>query len=413
MHFETMRLRKDGSLLPVSLTISPIRDMQGRIVGASKIARDMTEVKLAGHAVQQREALLRSILDTVPDAMIVIDERGLIQSFSATAERLFGYAESEILDRNVSLLMPSPDREAHDQYLARYLASGDRRIIGIGRAVTGQRKDGTTFPMELAVGEVALPELHLFTGFVRDLTERRDRERRLQEVQSELAHVSRLNELGHMTSALAHEVNQPLSAMSNYVAGAKRLLANGNIEAAQAALERIAAQSNRARDIVHRLREFVKKGETERRAESLPQVVEEALALAMVGTEQRIRFAMHFDPSAGSAWIDRVQVQQVLFNLIRNAIEAMAKSPRREVSITTNASGQMIEIAVADTGPGLPEMVRSKLFQPFVTTKSNGMGVGLSICRTIIEAHGGELRAEDSEAGGTLFRLTVPRAAGP
>ncbi len=201
----------------------------------------------------------------MPDALVVIDERGLIHSFSTAAERLFDFSPEEVLGRNVSLLMPSPYREAHDSYLARYLSTGERRIIGIGRVVVGQRKDGSTFPMELAVGEVLLPGERLFTGFVRDLTERQDHDRRLDELQSELIHVSRLNELGQMASALAHEVNQPLTAMTNYLSGVRRLLAAGNQEGAEQAMDRIAAQADRARQIIQRLRDLVTKRETERR----------------------------------------------------------------------------------------------------------------------------------------------------
>lgn len=408
VHFETTRRRKDDEIIPVSLTISPIRSADGRIIGVSKIARDLSEVERVDHELRRREALLRSILDTVPDALVVIDGGGLIQSFSTAAQRLFGFRPEEAVGRNVSMLMPSPYREAHDGYLARYLLTGERRIIGIGRIVVGQRKDGSTFPMELAVGEVDVSGARLFTGFVRDLTERQQRERRLGELQSELIHVTRLNELGQMASALAHEVNQPLTAMTNYLNGLRRLLAAGNRQAAEQAMERIAEQADRAREIIRGLRTLVRKGETEKRVESLPKTIEEASALALVGMGQRLKLEISIADDAAEAVIDKTQIQQVLLNLIRNAAEAMAGSPRRELSITTARAAGMVEISVADTGPGLPVSVRAHLFQPFVTTKPTGMGVGLSVCRTIVEAHGGELRAEDANGGGTVFRLTVP-----
>jgi two-component system, LuxR family, sensor kinase FixL len=401
VHLETLRQRKDGRLVPVSLTISPVRDEDGTVIGVSKIARDLSEI-------QRREALLRSILDTVPDALVVIDEGGLIQSFSTAAERLFGFAPEEVVGHNVSMLMPSPYREQHDSYLARYLLTGERHIIGIGRIVVGQRKDGSTFPMELAVGEVHLTGARLFTGFIRDVTERQDRERRLSELQTELIHVSRLNELGQMVSALAHEVNQPLTAMANYVSGVRRLLAAGNRQGAELAMERIAEQADRARQIIQRLRNLVKKNEGEHRVESLSTVIEEASALALVGIGQGLKLSIQVAADAAEAVIDKIQIQQVLLNLIRNAAEAMDGSTRRELSITTARAEDMVEICVADTGPGLPELVRARLFEPFVTTKPNGMGVGLSVCRAIVEAHGGELRAGDAEGGGTVFRLTVP-----
>lgn len=412
---ETSRRRKDGTIIPVSLTISPIQDHAGRIIGVSKIVRDLGEMQQAQRELQQREGLVRAILDTAPDALIVIDERGVIRSFSAAAERMFGYASAEVVGSNVKMLMPAPYREQHDGYLERYLETGERRIIGIGRVVVGQRQDGSTFPIELAVGEVNAGGNRQFAGYVRDLTDRQERERRLSELQAELVHVARLNELGQMASALAHEVNQPLTAIANYLSGARRLLAAGNQQSAQQALERIAQQTERAREVIRRLRELMRKGETERRVENLPKTIEEASALALVGIGQRVKLDIRFGEGAGEAVIDRIQIQQVLLNLMRNAIEAMSDSARRELVVATAAAGEMIEVSIADTGPGLPEAVRARLFQPFVTTKPTGMGVGLSVCRTIVEAHGGELRADDAAGGGAVFRFTVrkPPAALP
>jgi two-component system sensor kinase FixL len=357
-------------------------------------------------------ALLRSILETVPDALVVIDAHGIIRQFSTAAERLFGYAPAEVLGKNVSMLMPSPYREQHDSYLEHYLRTGERRIIGTGRVVVGLRKDGSTFPIELSVGEARVGEEPLFTGFIRDLTERQDRERRLSELQAELVHVSRVSELGQMASALAHEVNQPLAAISNYLNGVRRLIAAGDPARAEKGLERIAEQSDRARQIIQRLRTLVRKGETERKLESLARTIQEAVALALIGSGPDLKLHIEIDPAASRAVIDKVQIQQVLLNLIRNAVEAMDGSPTRELNIATRPFGAMLEISVADTGPGLPETVRTRLFQPFVTTKPGGMGVGLSVCRTIVEAHGGELRAEDAPGGGTLFRIILP-SSGP
>ncbi len=361
--------------------------------------------------LSDREAHLRSILDTIPDAMIVIDEAGLIRSFSPAAERLFGWTADEAAGRNVSILMPSPHREAHDQYLERYYSTGERRIIGIGRVVVGERRDGSTFPMELAVGEVKSREGRYFTGFVRDLTERQETESRLQELQSELVHVSRLTALGEMASALAHELNQPLSAISNYVTGSRAMLCREGADAAKVAdaLERASEQALRAGQIIRRLRDFVARGETERRIENLPRLLQDAGALALVGAREHgidVRFAI--DPGAGLVLADKVQVQQVVLNLIRNAMDAMEESPRRELRIEARAGEDgMAEVSVADTGPGIGEEIAGQLFQPFVTTKANGMGIGLSISRTIIESHGGRLWAEPAPGGGTVFHFTL------
>lgn len=362
--------------------------------------------------VLAREAHLRSILDTVPDAMIVIDEAGTMSSFSTAAERLFGYRAAEVIGKNVSILMPSPYREAHDGYINRYLRTGDRRIIGLGRVVTGERKDGSTFPMELAVGEMRSVDRRYFTGFVRDLSERQSTEARLQELQAELVHVSRLMAMGEMASTLAHELNQPLSAVTNYLSGLTRMIESvqdSRLPAMREALDKASAQALRAGEIIRQLREFVRRGESEQRVESLSKLVEEACALALVGAKEHgIRVRMVFDPGADGVVADRVQIQQVVVNLVRNALDAMSDAPRRELTVTTNAAPDgMVEIAIADTGPGIAPEVVQRLFQPFVTTKRHGMGVGLSISRTIVEAHGGTIAAEANPGGGARFRVRL------
>jgi two-component system sensor kinase FixL len=364
-------------------------------------------------ALEAAEARLRSILQTVPDAMIIIDEQGRIESLSATAERLFGYSSDEVGGQNVSRLMPAPYREQHDTYLSRYLKTGERHIIGIGRIVVGQRKDGTTFPMHLTVGELKSAERHYFTGFIRDLTDQQLTESRLKELQSEVTHMSRFTALGEMASTLAHEINQPLTAINNYLRGSRRLLDRIDGEAApilRDALAQASDQALRAGDIIRRLREFVARGESDRRIESLPKLIEDASTLALVGArENGIKVSFRLDPDADLVLADRIQVQQVLVNLIRNAIDVMVESSTaRNLEIATvGGADEMVEVSVSDSGAGLAPEVASNLFQPFVTTKRKGMGLGLSICRTIVEAHGGKIWVESRPGGGTIFRFTL------
>jgi len=378
-----------------------------------QLHRNRQRVRVSNRDTIAREAHLKSILDTVPDAMIVIDERGIMQSFSSAAERLFGYAAEEVLGKNIKTLMPSPYRENHDAYVQRYLQTGERRIIGIGRVVVGERRDGSTFPMELAVGEMRSANKRFFTGFIRDLTERQKTEARLQELQSELVHISRLTAMGEMASALAHELNQPLSAIANYLKGSQRLLEGTTDERSTTmrdAMNKAADQALRAGQIIRRLRDFVARGESERRVENITKLVEEASALALVGVKDRgVRVRFHFDPAVELVLADRVQIQQVLLNLMRNAIEAMEDAEKRDLVVSATPSAHdMVTVTVADTGTGIAPEVADQLFQPFVTTKRQGMGVGLSISRTIVEAHGGQIWIEPNPAGGTIFRFTLP-----
>lgn len=411
-NYESTRRRKDGAIIDVSLTVSPLYDAEGRMIGASKVARDITAAKRSQIALQEREAHLRSVLDTVPDAMIVIDSQGIMRSFSSTAERLFGYHVDEATGQNVSILMPSPYRENHDMYLKRYFATGEKKIIGRGRVVVGLRKDGSTFPMELAVGEMNLGGVRSFTGFVRDLTEREETQQRLQDLQAELIHMSRFTSMGEMASTLAHELNQPLTAVASYLNGCRRLLDGTeslhNIMLRDA-IDRAADQALRAGQIIRRLRQFVSRGESERNVENLPKLIEEASALALVGVKEAgVRVSFAFDPRIDFVVVDKIQIQQVILNLIRNAIEAMQETTLRELRISSiERPDDMVEVQVVDTGPGISPEIRAQLFQPFVTSKPHGMGVGLSISRTIVEAHGGKLWAEPNPGGGTIFRMTL------
>jgi len=397
-------LAADGSVAWIIHSVRAVTDLEdGR--NAVRLANDA--------ALQAAEARLRSVLQTVPDAMVIIDERGRIESLSATAEELFGYTMAEAAGQNIKLFMPEPHRGQHDDYLKRYLRTGEKHIIGIGRIVVGQRKDGTTFPMHLTIGELQSADRHYFTGFIRDLTDQQLTQNRLKELQSEVAHMSRFTALGEMASTLAHEINQPLTAINNYLKGCHRLLQRVDgeqVPALQDALGKAADQALRAGQIIRRLREFVARGDSERRVENLPKLIEDASMLALVGTrENAIAVSFRLDPRADVVLVDRIQIQQVLVNLIRNAVEILLEAPgKRELAIeTVVASDGVVQVSVTDSGAGLAPEVRAHLFQPFVTTKQKGMGLGLSICRTIVEAHGGKIWVESRPQGGTIFRFTL------
>lgn len=357
------------------------------------------------------EELLRSILATVPDAMIIIDTSGVITYFSAAAEQMFGYGSEEVLGQNIRLLMPEPDREHHDDYMRRYLETGQARIIGIGRFTVARRRNGEVFPIQLSIGEAGTGDGRVFSGFVRDLTEREEARVHLEELQNEIAHVSRVSAMGTMASSLAHELNQPLTAIANYVEGARDLLDNPTpdiLETVREVLDDAARESVRAGQIVRGLRDFIGRGTAERRAESLPRLINQANALALIGArEMGIDVDLALDPQAETVFVAGVQVQQVLVNLIRNAAEAMESSDRRRLSIRTQRlSKELVQVSVTDSGQGFAPESLDRLFEPFFSTKGEGMGLGLSICRTIVESLGGSIWAEQA-AGGMTFNFTL------
>ncbi|MEQ6331914.1 PAS domain S-box protein [Sphingobium sp. MK2] len=377
------------------------------------VADDESDALTDAHSLEQ--ALLGSILATIPDALIVIDMRGRIVSFSAAAQRMFQYAETDVLGENISMLMPSPDRERHDGYIGHYIDTGEKRIIGIGRLTAARRRDGSTFPIELSVGEVNDQGQRLFTGFIRDLTERQQAERRVADLQAELAHAGRVTAMGTLASALAHELNQPLTAIANYMeAGRDLLAAPGDLDRAMLgeAMDESARQALRAGEIIRSLREFIKRGETLRQPEPLRGLLAEGAALAFIGTDSRgIDMDVQVDRQVDRVLANRVQLQQVIINLVRNAVDAMHDSPARILRLSAApADDGKVEVVIADSGPGLDPAMSRTLFTPFTTTKANGMGVGLSISQTIVEGHGGRIWATPSQWGGTAFHFTLDRA---
>jgi two-component system sensor kinase FixL len=351
---------------------------------------------------------LAAIIDSSEEAIIGKDLAGRVTSWNRAAEQMLGYTAAEIIGRPIALVLP-------DRLLAEEAAILER--IGRGEPVvrhesTRRRKDGTIVPIFLSISPVrdAAGRIVGAATIARDIADLVHMREALRTSQMELVHVSRLSELGQIASALAHEVNQPLAAIANYAAAGRRTLAAGNGAGAATALQRIGEQAGRGGEIVQRLRDFMRKRPTETRPEPLAEVIEESLSLALIGMHDRpIRLTRYLDPTAGTAVLDRIQIEQVLFNLLRNAIEAMAEAPHQELTVATRRrDGERVEVAIADTGPGLPETVRARLFQPFVTTKATGLGIGLSICRSIVQAHDGTLTAERNPGGGTIFRITLP-----
>lgn len=360
---------------------------------------------------------LASILASVPDGMVVTDESGKIMAFSRAAEALFGFRAEEVIGQPVNMLMAGRDKANHDNYIGNYLRTGERQIIGKGRVVIASRADGTQFPIDLKIGEARIGDHFLFTAFIRDLTEQQRSELRMQEMQSELVHFSRLSAVGTMASALAHELNQPLTAVANYLEASRDLIDSPDPETQEIlreALTEAARQAVRAGEIVRKLRSYVSRGEVDARPLSLSPLLADAIALSKLSRDLAdIPINLEQDEDADLVMGDPIQIQQVVINLIRNAMDALSNTQDARITVRVFLADEpgFVAVEVCDNGPGLTQELRENIFKPFATTKSQGMGLGLSICQTIVEAHGGTIRAITPPEGGTCFRFTLRKDA--
>lgn len=354
-----------------------------------------------------REPLLAALVDNALDGIITIDEAGTILSFNPAAVALFGYRPDEVIGQNVRMLMPEPYRSRHDDYLSHYLRTGEAKIIGIGRQVEGQRQDGSVFPMELGVAAVEAEGERYFVGFVHDLSERRRFEARMHDL-----HADRLDIIENMTVGLAHELKQPLSGINAYLHMASRLLRKGDLTEIEQVLDNASKQVFRVSEIVDNLRQFIARGETIKTVHHLNEVVRTACEFTeSIAKECGVVAMVKLDAEKDLVLINKVQIQQVIVNLKRNAIEAMEHCERRELVVSTRViDGHEIQVDVVDTGPGISEPIKARLFEQFTTTKPHGMGVGLSISRSIISAHHGRLWVAPNAGGGTIFSFVLPLA---
>ena len=386
-----------------------------------ELSREVSQRKQTEERLNTEQARLRSVLSFIPDAIVTINSVGTIETFSDNALRVFGYTAAQLQGRNIRMLMPAPQQQEHDGYLEAYRRTGERRMIGTGRVVMGMRADGSIFPMELSVAEGSTAPAKTFIGVIRDLTETRENERRLQDLQQEVMHTSRVGTMGGMAAAIAHEINQPLTAISSLLGGISQILHRNIITPETLAMlvdavGRAKDQAERTGNIIKNLRTFLRRGKLNLEYGSVGRVVEEAISLAMAGTRS-LGVKLDFkDVSRDTgAMMLHVQIQQVVLNLIRNALEAVALQERREIVVTVSSrfTARLLEVSVADSGPGVaPEMAKN-LFQPFNTNKADGMGIGLSVSREIIEAHKGALSMRPNPAGGAIFWFTLPLVEQP
>lgn len=385
--------RKDGTTVPLHLSVGRMTiDGKPAFTG---ILHDLTRRAAIETALRKSEERLRSIVESAVDGIIVIDERGLIQAFNASAERLFGYKPDEVLGRNVNMLMPSPDHEQHDGYLQRYLTTGFQRIIGIGREVTGLRKDGTTFPLHLSVGEMKTPEGRSFTGILHDLSDRVVLEQRLAEQKA-------LAKLGEMAAVVAHEVKNPIAG----IRGALQVITSRMPEDQRdrSILLDIITRLDALNRMVQDMLMFARP-----RALNREPIIVDGLMRETASMLERDPHMSALEISvSGSANIigDREMLRVVFQNILMNAAQAMEGQGRIEV-VLTQTDG-LCRVAIADHGPGMPAEVQEKVFDAFFTTKHRGSGLGLPIARRVVEAHGGSIQIELPPSGGTIFTVVLP-----
>ena len=368
----------------------------------------------AGETPEIGAAELEALLNAAVDGIIVTDADGRIIRFNRAAESMFGYQAAELAGKAIDLIMNARDARAHGTYMNNYMRTGERKIIGIGREVLARRKDGSEFPVSLSIGEALLGDQRRFVGLIRDLTGQKAAEEEALRQREQMNHVSRLTTMGEMAAAMAHELNQPLAAIANYTAASRRLLERGagGVDEVMRALTEIGNQAHRAGEVIQRIRDFARSRSVNRRPIKVADLISEVLPLAAMdakanGVDLRIRL----DRDLPEVVVDPIQIQQVVLNLVRNGVDAMEGIPAKDRRLDLRAGREdadRVRIAVTDRGPGVSDAARDSLFTPFFTTKSQGMGMGLAISRSIIVAHGGKLDFENNPVSGATFYLTLP-----
>jgi two-component system sensor kinase FixL len=354
---------------------------------------------------------LHALLDAAVDAIVIIDSHGGIVTFNHAAERMFGYAQNEVLGQPVDTLMPEPYRSGHARYLQRYLETGEKRVIGIGRELQGRHSSGRVFPIWLSIGEAAVDGTRRFVGIIRDLSVQKAAEEERRALEARLAHVSRFSLMGEMAAGIAHEINQPLSAIVTYSQAARRLLENPAAEkdALDKACANISQQVHRASQVIENLRNFIRKHDVVKEALDLNNVIADVMTLVLADTNRAgIAVSTQLAESLPRVEADAIQLQQVLLNLTRNAVDAMQMHKAGGIRISTFAGQGEVGFQVRDHGTGVSSRLGQAIFDPFVTTKPEGLGVGLAISRTIVQNHGGKLTYTDNPGGGAVFTVSLP-----
>jgi two-component system sensor kinase FixL len=405
--------RKSGEAFPVELYVGEVRFGDRRLYAG--FLRDITWRRAAEAELHDSAARLKATIDSALDAIVTSDERGIIESLNPAALQMFGYTADELIGANVSTLMPAPDSRAHDAYMRNYVSTGSPKAIGKNRVLEAQRKTGERFPIELTLSEMRFSGRRLFVATIRDITLQTQLQAKAASLQRELLHVTRLSSMGEMAAAIAHELNQPLTAIAAYAEATRHVFTASNSGAPSVAgdnLSKISVQAQRAGEIIRRMRQLAKGGDGQRHSEDINAIVREAWELAAVGAKSLGIDIRLTEAELGPISCDRIQIQQVIINLIRNAIDALTEhdsaGERRYVELVTARTGPDVRITVRDNGPGVSPSLRARLFEPFLTTKAHGMGIGLTVSQMIVESHQGRLWLDPDYKTGAAFHLTLP-----
>ena len=405
--------RADGVYRWFQNRILPVRDTEGRITGWYGLLTDIEDRRRAEDELKRSEARHRVVVETASDAVVSIDESGAIILANPATGRIFGYNPEELIGKPLTVLMPGAMRKFHEAGFKRYLETGERRLNWQGTEVTAQRANGEEFPAEVSFGEMAVDQRKIFTGFIRDVSEKKRAEQALLDTQAELSRMMRVMSIGQLTASIAHEVSQPLSGIIINASTCLRMLKSDppNIDVARETVQRAIRDSNRASEVISRLRALFSKKQMNVEPLDVNEAGSRSHSAAVRGTQRNnVILTNEFSDHLPAVHGDRVQLQEVILNLLRNASDAMSSiedRPRQMVLRTEMEDGQ-VRLLVRDSGVGFTPEVARQMFESFYTTKSDGMGVGLSISRSIIEANRGRLWATVNDGPGATFAFSIP-----
>lgn len=410
-HGEFTVQHRDGHAFPIQVTNSPIHDADNKLIGIIGVSSDITERKQAEQALRESELRYRSVVEASGEAIVSLDRDYVVQTWNRAAEQMFGYTADEIVGESFSCLLPSGRETDADNLLPQIWAG--RSIVDF--ETERLHKDGRLIDVVLNVQPIRdhAGNVTGASGTIRDVTDYKRARMKLRQRDAELAHLCRTATMGEMAKVLAHEVNQPLTAIANYAGVCSEDLVNNRIsnDELREALTRIDQQAKHAGKIVNRLKRFISEAEPELSQVDLNQLVHEVCRLMENQIELRLSaLELRLDESSPPLCVDALQIEQVLVNLVQNGLEAMeeVEADERCITIATEASSDQVRIRVSDCGRGFTEEIADKMFEPYFTTKPGGLGIGLKICRRIVRAHGGKLSATSNPQGGATFELALP-----